>query len=602
MKHALALAAVLALSTFSSCSPPAKRCDASNCTGCCDAEGECTSGNSNLSCGVSGAMCMGCNAGFSCLSGLCIVNTTSGGGAGSTGGGAATGGGSATGGGDGSTGGGAATGGGDGSTGGGSATGGGDGSTGGGSATGGGSGVTGGGTGVTGGGTGVTGGGTGVTGGGTGVTGGGSGVTGGGTGVTGGGTGTGGGGPLPSFTSQLWYYGTISSTSRREVGRVLLPSKTLAPLTVPGSDVRSFHVNAAGRLAVVAADVVSPGRFDVVTLNHDGTNVRTLYQSPAGSNVSYVRFSPNGQRISFEVRDVSNNQQLFVVPTTGGSHVNVTPPGIGGTINIINSSWSRDSRYLAIVAEESSDRLNQLYLVDMNSSSPAPVALLSSAQLGVSPGTSGFWGVTSPVQWSAAARNELLFKFRSQVDPAFRLMRVGTDGTGFAPTPGTPDGVTMTGYVGSFGVGDDGVTLYYSADTNNPNVYSLYRTTLGTGNSSLVGTAATVGRVDFNRAIESNALSTRFAFSSNWATGSQYEPWVVATNGAPVRLATFPALSYIDDFMWSPDSSQLAIVSDFRTDEFFELALLPSVTTMGTPEVLVTPVVGGDVLDSTWTP
>ncbi|MGV3620194.1 MAG: TolB family protein, partial [Archangium sp.] len=287
MKHWLVFAALSLTTLLVSCGPTKAECEASTCNGCCDASGTCQVGNSNFSCGSAGAQCMQCNFGNVCLGGQCLPSSVSGGGSGSTGGGA------------GSTGGGAATGGGAGSTGGGAgSTGGGAGSTGGGSATGGGAGSTGGG----------------------------SGATGGGAGSTGGGAGTGGGTALPSFTSQLWYYGTISTTARRDVGRVLFPSQTPFPLNVPGSDIRSFHVNATGRMVAVSADVVQAGRFDLVTLNHDGTNVRTLYQSPAGSNVSYVRFSPNGQRISFEVRDTLGNGQVFVVPVSGGTHVNVTPP------------------------------------------------------------------------------------------------------------------------------------------------------------------------------------------------------------------------------------------------------------------------------------
>ncbi|PZR08003.1 MAG: hypothetical protein DI536_25545 [Archangium gephyra] len=388
---------------------------------------------------------------------------------------------------------------------------------------------------------------------------------------------------------------------------MLFPSKTPFPLNIPGSDIRSFHVNPAGRMVAVSADVVMPGRFDLVTVNHDGTNVRTLYQSPAGSNVSYVRFAPNGQRISFEVRDASNNAQMFVVPVTGGSHINVTPP-MGSprdpSRNIINSSWSRDSRYLAIVAEATYDRLNELFLVDMNASTPTAVPLLTASTLGT-PGTgTSFWGVTSPVQWPSASRAELLFKYRTTADTAFRLMRISTSGAGLAPVPGTPDGVTMTGWAGSFGIGNDGTTLVFSADTVTPQAYDVYQTTLGASSSTAVATgAAAMTRPDFNREMESNSTTTHFAFSANWASGGTiFEPWVLSGAG-PTRLAAFPnAGSYVDDFTWSPDGSQLAMVTDFRTDERFELALLPTISAAGTPEILVAPVAGGRVVDATWTP
>ncbi|MGV3622154.1 MAG: hypothetical protein ACO1OB_15125, partial [Archangium sp.] len=293
-------------------------------------------------------------------------------------------------------------------------------------------------------------------------------------------------------------------------------------------------------------------------------------------------------------------------------HVNVTPPkNTPGdpTLSIINSTWSRDSRYLAIVAETTYDRLNELFLVDMNSPSPTPTPILTASTMGL-PGTgTSFWGVTSPVQWPSASRNEMLFKYRTSANVAFRLMRIGTDGTGLAPVPGTPDGVTTTGYVGSFGIGDDGVTTFFTADTITQQAYELYKVTLGTSSTTQVttGFAQTGRRPDFNRAIESNSTSTYFAFGSNWATtsstGASYEPWAVSASGTPVQLATFPQTSaYVDDLMWSPSGTQLAMVSDYRSDELFEVFLLPSLTSNSTPQPLVTPVAGGRVIDSTWTP
>ncbi|MFT3713029.1 MAG: hypothetical protein QM817_35700 [Archangium sp.] len=196
-RHSLFLAAALSvLGGASSCGTPPKMmntCGPSNCSGCCDAAGQCQVGTTPLACGVFGAMCQTCGSGL-CQSGVCSTRA-SGGGGGATGGGGGSGGGTGGGVTGGGVGGGGVTGGG---VGGGGVTGGG---VGGGGVTGGGvggGGVTGGGVGgggVTGGGVGgggVTGGGGGVTGGGGGVTGGGGGVTGGGGGVTGGGTGGGG--------------------------------------------------------------------------------------------------------------------------------------------------------------------------------------------------------------------------------------------------------------------------------------------------------------------------------------------------------------------------------------------------------------------------
>lgn len=82
-------------SLFSGC-PMQNECSASTCSGCCDEQGECQTGNTAFACGASGNQCATC-AGGACNLGFCS-NTGNGGGSGSTGGGTATGGGSAGGG------------------------------------------------------------------------------------------------------------------------------------------------------------------------------------------------------------------------------------------------------------------------------------------------------------------------------------------------------------------------------------------------------------------------------------------------------------------------------------------------------------------------
>ena len=87
-----------------SCGGGKPACNASTCgSGCCDANGACQPGGSNLYCGLGGAQCTACSLGQFCTLGLCTGGSGTGGGMG-TGGGTATGGGggSNTGGGGGS--------------------------------------------------------------------------------------------------------------------------------------------------------------------------------------------------------------------------------------------------------------------------------------------------------------------------------------------------------------------------------------------------------------------------------------------------------------------------------------------------------------------
>jgi hypothetical protein len=110
------VAAGLVVALVPSCGTASSKCDSTNCSiGCCDAMGQCKSGQTSDACGSLGNTCSVCGLGSSCSVGLCRPTTMGTGGGSATGGGSGTGGGSATGGGSG-TGGGAATGGGGGTT------------------------------------------------------------------------------------------------------------------------------------------------------------------------------------------------------------------------------------------------------------------------------------------------------------------------------------------------------------------------------------------------------------------------------------------------------------------------------------------------------
>jgi hypothetical protein len=187
--------AIAACGPVSRPGPSKEKCSASNCVGCCDANGACQD-SAHITCGVNGATCRSCLAGTTCTVGVCIRDGAGGGTASIGGGTALNGGGTAlNGGGTASNGGGTA------SNGGGSASsGGGAASTGGGSASsGGGTSTSGGGTALTGGGAASIGGGTSTgggmsAGGGNASSGGGSASTGGGMSAAGGGDSAGGGG------------------------------------------------------------------------------------------------------------------------------------------------------------------------------------------------------------------------------------------------------------------------------------------------------------------------------------------------------------------------------------------------------------------------
>lgn len=82
------------------------KCDASSCAGCCNADGQCVTGNTVSECGRRGESCSACTTGQSCATNACVAGMGGGGGTTGGGGGSTGGGGGTTGGGGGTTGGG----------------------------------------------------------------------------------------------------------------------------------------------------------------------------------------------------------------------------------------------------------------------------------------------------------------------------------------------------------------------------------------------------------------------------------------------------------------------------------------------------------------
>ena len=72
------LAAAALLSLFAA-RPSKGTCDASNCSGCCDAQGTCQGGTTSSLCGSGGAACSACGANESCQSNACAPVTSVGG-------------------------------------------------------------------------------------------------------------------------------------------------------------------------------------------------------------------------------------------------------------------------------------------------------------------------------------------------------------------------------------------------------------------------------------------------------------------------------------------------------------------------------------------
>lgn len=72
--------------TYAACQCGSALCNASNCTGCCDAVGACQAGTASTACGSSGSQCIACGGSQQCTLGVCTTPGGTGGGSGGGGG------------------------------------------------------------------------------------------------------------------------------------------------------------------------------------------------------------------------------------------------------------------------------------------------------------------------------------------------------------------------------------------------------------------------------------------------------------------------------------------------------------------------------------
>lgn len=405
------------------------------------------------------------------------------------------------------------------------------------------------------------------------------------------------------YDSQIWFRGDYATNGTNQLGKQVQPSGISVTFPLPGT-VNAFAISPDGTKVALAVDAEQPGRFDLWLMNSDGSQAVKLFSSYSWSSVSLIRFSPDGQKIAFEADlDVDGVRDIYFLPVSGGSPVRLSParPAQDPLLQPSLMAWSRDSRYLAISGDFELDRALQLYVSDTNQATPAPVTVVSGAMTGSPPdGGTSTVGVTGGLAW--AAQERLLFKTRLPADNGlFRLYSVSPPFTSPALLPNSPSG---TAQPGAFGVSPDGNTLAFSADTALATAYEVFVMPV---DGSAAPVRVTSGTVAAGR--EPNHFSPlrfspdglKLAFTADYAANAIYEPYVVSTaGGGQLRLLTLTGSQDIDELDWSPDSTELIILGDFRVNNDGEVGRV-SASTPGTPSLVQGVPDGGDVFDLAWT-
>ncbi|MCB9583155.1 MAG: hypothetical protein H6717_39320 [Polyangiaceae bacterium] len=438
----------------------------------------------------------------------------------------------------------------------------------------GGSGATGGfggvgGTGGFGGGTGATGGsgGTGATGGsgGTGATGGTGGVagsggvagaagSGGAAGAAGSGGAAGAAGAAGSTgaSPSVYFQGDFATNGTYNVGAVSYPggAQTLTLAGMGGDGIDGLAVSADGSKIAVAGTDTATDPAKLIIYDASGNNGVTVATAPAvGRVISNPVFSKDGNWVGFtgSLETADGGQNLYVVPVTGTSTPKLlSPASTAAAQGVSHLAWAADNKTIAYTGDLVTDNVFGLWTVDSSATTPAPVEIVTQAELGAN------GDVGSTLAFDSADK----LYFTSNFGGLYRLYSVNKDGSSRAQVGGT--NLTNGGgeaAIGVFAMSPSGTKIAFSADAPTANLGEVYVL-------SLTG-AATAQLVS---AMQSGAPS--------------------GTNG-PNIFETSP-------LVWSPDESMLATVADWIVnsgdgDNDYSVFVLPTSGTAGGVRIFDSP-------------
>lgn len=413
-------------------------------------------------------------------------------------------------------------------------------------------------------------------------------------------------------TTRLFYLGDYAVNNAPSIGRALVPMGAAAPATSTiATKAGVYAVTPDGTKIVFSADVTLAGRDDLYVANADGTSPTLLVtMARAGTSVTDILVSPDGMTVAF-VADIDSAGQsdVYVVPLAGGAApVRVSPAraAADAALDAQSIAWSRDSKTLAMAGDFTTDKKNELWVVDVGAATPAPVVALAAADIPLAAtGTSGVSTSLRPA-WTAAGK--VCVKADLVGTPhTYRLYCAGANGAAFGEPTHFP---AAPAQLGTYGLSPDGLTLAFAADSSAaPGAYEIYtmpaadsaapaRVTSGT----IAAAAGTSRGPSFFLPLVFSPNGATIGFVGDLATDEKFELYVVvAAGGVTEKRITLVGAANDDTrdvtaFAWSPDSRAIAFVGDHRKDNDFELFRTLDVTTADqAPQLVQGVVIGGDV-------
>ena len=388
---------------------------------------------------------------------------------------------------------------------------------------------------------------------------------------------------------------------------VVLPAGDTGTLaTFQSVNSGAYDISSNGRRVALPADIDSAGRYDLWAGNVDGTELVRLFTASGFTQVSKVRFSPNGARIAFTADiDLNGVFAAYVVSSTVPDATPLRVSPVDGTDDVDDVVWSSDSRFIMVTGDFTEASRFELYVTDVTAANPAPVRLVSRADIHTTNMATA--GVLQPIQ---ARDGQVLFKGRIQADNAVRLHRVPLAGGAITVLPQSEiprvGGGTGIADYGSVGLSPDGNQIAFGADET-PGVYDLWAMPVS---GSEPPTRLTTGLVPpeppgvinpaFDQPLRWSPDGQQVAFTADYVTVEKNDAFVAPLDGSGQRRVVEagggadPAAD-VESLGWSPDGTQLYMVGDQQVPNQVELFVLDPTFTDQTATLVLGVTAGGDL-------
>ena len=351
----------------------------------------------------------------------------------------------------------------------------------------------------------------------------------------------------------------------------------------------------------------------VIVIDDQGFDVVADFTGQANAagttELQNLRWSPDGNWLSFVVDSEANNQKLlYAAPADGSATAPKKLSPTGSTAQMVEPdavAWIDNAR-IAFVGDLITDNIGNLFLVDATAATPSPAPVFDQTPLTTTQDVRG------PVALGGDGKIYFLSAHVSSSSP--QVYRCDLDGTNVSTVAEALVGGGARPIL-KFKLSPDGGSIAVTSDELGDGVAQVYVAKLGDAAPvkrtvfQKPATGTTFGVLTGTQTFEWSPDGSRIALVGDWVVDpmvdvdNDYALFLVPTSGDPGATRIFkvpaPAMNYdVDGVVWSHDGTRLLVKADIVVNNDTELYSTTDLTTADQDPVAARVVdvpAGGDV-------